>query len=468
MLSVEREPVVAGTFYNADAKALKKQLEELFQHFNSKKIIDNIAALIVPHAGYVYSGEVAASAYALLSPEANYDNVFIIGSSHHVAFQGASVYNKGHYKTPLGVVPVNLEIANTLINQNDHFSYKEDAHAEEHTIEVQLPFLQHRLHHLKNIVPIVLGVKEYDLCERIASALQPYFNNNNLFVISTDLSHYPTDEMARFIDEHTVDAICSNKASKLISALEYNRKQHIPNLYTGLCGWSSVLTLLYLSQGYDKMVFQKVKYMTSGEMAFHDKNRVVGYQSIVLKRDVGAENLLSEEEKNVLLESARKVIYSHLGNDYSGKSKNRDYAFDQSDSAFVSVYVGKELRGCIGQFSSHLKLDSLVKELAISAAFEDSRFTEIELEELDDLKIEISVLTPMRKIHDIEDIELGKHGVYITKEGRKGTFLPQVALKTGWTLEEFLGHLSRDKAHIGWDGWRDADIYVFEAIIFSD
>ncbi|MGQ1785673.1 AmmeMemoRadiSam system protein B [Saccharicrinis sp. GN24d3] len=467
MLSVEREPVVAGTFYNSDPAELIVQLKKCFDGVQ-EAVQRCVSALIVPHAGYSYSGKVAASAYALVDQEAEFDNVFIIGSSHHVAFNGASVYNKGHYKTPLGVVPVNLDIANDLISKSKNMLFNKEAHSEEHTIEVQLPFLQYRIKNLKHIVPIVIGVKDYAHCKKIAEDLRPYFNSKNLFVFSTDFSHYPSDDDARRVDEGTVNAICSNKPKVLIKELEKKEVRNIPNLFTGLCGWSSILTLLYLTEGESRYQYKKIKYMTSGETQFRNKDRVVGYQSILIVDNGRDEMGISEKKKNMLLQIARQAIKRQLGVKVDESGFIVDDSIKHLDSAFVSVYVGSNLRGCIGQFTSSHSLPELVAELAVSSAFNDGRFTPISKKELDDITIEISVLTPMRKIHSIEDIELGKHGVYLKKGDRKGTFLPQVATKTGWNLEEFLGHLARDKAHVGWLGWQDADLYVFEAIVFSD
>ncbi len=467
MVGIDREPVVAGTFYSGDANILKQQLGDFFKAFEEQKRKNSISAVIVPHAGYVYSGIVAASAYAQISKDVQYDNIFIIGSSHHVSFKGASVYNQGNYKTPLGLVKVNVELANHLIKSSKEFVYKREAHVEEHTIEVQLPFLQHYFEEMSPIVPILIGTQDVEVCKQIANGLSSYFTSNNLFVISSDFSHYPEDNGARITDRLTADAICRNNPEDLMRVLDANRHRGVENLYTSLCGWSSVLTLLYLTK--DKPYkYRKVMYQNSGDVLNENKKRVVGYQSISVERSDQSEIGLTTAQKNALITLCRKEIVSDLGEEWKGKAD-----FEMPDliknwnSAFVSVYVAEELRGCLGRFDSNLKLEVLLKELAGSAAFGDRRFHPVVKEELDDLRIEISLLTPMRKVNSINEIELGKHGVYIKKGLNTGTFLPQVVDKTNWTKEEFLGHLSRDKARIGWDGWKDAEIYVYEAIVFS-
>ncbi|SMO66768.1 hypothetical protein SAMN06265379_104240 [Saccharicrinis carchari] len=467
MLSIQREPVVAGTFYSSYSDELIAQLKYCYDKAEGNPS-DNIAALVVPHAGYSYSGVVAASAYTQINREAEYKNIFIIGSSHHVAFNGASVYNKGHYKTPLGVAPVNLQLANDLIDSSKCFVFNREAHSEEHSIEVQLPFLQYRIKHLNQIVPIIIGAKNYGTCKTVAEALRPYFNGENLFIFSTDLSHYPTDEAARIIDAQTVNAICQNDSKRLIDHLNKNNNSTIPNMLTSLCGWSSVLTLLYLTEGKSQYRYRRIKYMNSSESMHRQKERVVGYQSILIEDIERKWGFVSHKNKKALLKTAKNAIQRQLGfNKEKPTLKNMD-DLDQFRGAFVSIYVEGKLRGCVGQFSSEKGLPALVESLATASAFNDERFPPVSAREIKNMRVEISILTPMRKIYSIEDIQLGKHGVHLEKDGKKGTFLPQVATKTGWNLIELLGHLARDKAHIGWDGWRKADLYVFEAIVFSN
>ena len=138
----------------------------------------------------------------------------------------------------------------------------------------------------------------------------------------------------------------------------------------------------------------------------------------------------------------------------------------QKCGAFVSLHKYGHLRGCIGHFGEDYPLHEMVAEMARAAAFEDPRFMPVSRDELNDLDIEISVLTPMRRIQSLDEFELHRHGIYIRKGYRSGTFLPQVADEVNWTKEEFVGHCSQDKAGLGWDGWRDAELYVYEAIVF--
>ena len=466
-----RRPAVAGSFYPSDPDELRTQLVNLFRSVSYTKGIKNVAALIVPHAGYVFSGEVAASAYACLDPDKKYDRVFLIGPSHHTWLNGASIYNKGNYSTPLGVVPVDTAFAGSLIREHRFFEYCPEAHTKEHSIEVQLPFLQHRLKHEFKIVPIVIGTQSAVTCRKIAEALKPYFNERNLFVISSDFSHYPDYKGALDADKATGEAIGSNSAENFLKTIQANESKKISGLVTSACGQSPILTLLYLSSETPGIKIRHVKYMNSGDSEYGDKFRVVGYHSFVFTRDAKNKSFsLSDEEKARLLDIARDAIERRLqnksfaGGDTSGYSKR----LKTPSGAFVSLHKNDRLRGCIGQFSATQPLYEVVQKMAVAAAFQDYRFDPVGQDEMNEIHVEISVLSPLKRINSIDEFELGKQGIYMKKGARSGTFLPQVAADTGWSKSEFLGHCARDKAGIGWDGWKDAELYTYEALVFGE
>jgi AmmeMemoRadiSam system protein B/AmmeMemoRadiSam system protein A len=483
----DREPVVAGQFYPGRSDELSADLIKLFSEAAQKKVKGEVLAIIAPHAGYVFSGEVAASSFNQIDPKKKYEIVFVIGSSHRTAFEGASIYNKGNYKTPLGTVNVDLQVANNLINKYDVFKYRPEAHQYEHCLEVELPFLQHIMETEFKIVPIVLGTQSPETSKKIAGALAPYFNSDNLFVISTDFSHYPKYEDAIKVDNLTASAITSNDPDQLLATLRKNSQMNISNLATSLCGWTSVLTLMYITDDIPDIRYYTVEYKNSGDARFYgDKSRVVGYYSIAVAKEV-EENTLPEneskkenpkkkdfeltgEDKKVLLGIARNTIEDYVNNKKIPKIDTEGFSQNllTNTGAFVTIHKDGKLRGCIGRFEPDIQLYKVVQEVAISAATRDFRFSPVTGDELDNIDIEISVLTPLRKIDSADEIELGKHGIYIKQGRNSGTFLPQVATQTGWNLEEFLGHCSRDKAGIGWDGWKNADLYVYEALIFSE
>ncbi|MCF8369616.1 MAG: AmmeMemoRadiSam system protein B [Bacteroidales bacterium] len=468
---IDRQAAVAGQFYAADPIQLKKDLAALFAPYRSVNK-NKVAAIIAPHAGYVYSGNVATSAYSQVDFSRGYDNVFILASSHRAYYRGASIYSLGDYITPLGRVEVNQEITRDLIRKHKEFSYVPKAHINEHSIEVQLPFLQYLAGEGLKIVPIVIGTQTATECKKIAQALLPYFNERNLFVISSDFSHYPACNDAQLLDSLTAMAVVSNSPESLMQIINDTKNNNIDNLSTRACGWTSLLTLLYLTYDQPEYTYNKILYENSGDKAMGDKTRVVGYHSIAVFRAQNEKTgfKLNAEEKGQLLKIARNTIEAYLKTGDIPMLNAGDYSKNLQTpcGAFVTLKKNHQLRGCIGLFSSEEPLVKVIQHMAIAAATQDSRFPPVTSKELPGLILEISILTPLKQIKDVAEIELGKHGIYIKKGYRTGTFLPQVATETGWGLEEFLGHCARDKAGIGWYGWKEADLFTYEALVFGE
>jgi AmmeMemoRadiSam system protein A len=337
---------------------------------------------------------------------------------------------------------------------------------------VQLPFLQYRLKKPFTIVPIIIGTQSAPTCKKIAEILEPWFTPENLFVISTDFSHYPSYSDAVKYDDITGKAISTNSPELFVQALLGNDKKNVPGLATSCCGWSSVLTMLYISSGNPDIKISHVKYMNSGDTPYGDKEKVVGYHSFIFTREnnVLKDFSLSEPEKIMLLNMARQSIENSLKNKPLPTPDEKDLTTGVKTQcgAFVTLNKNGKLRGCIGRFTATEPLYKVVEEMAQASAFQDTRFSPVTSKEMEEIEIEISVLTPLKRIKSIEEFELGKQGIYIIKGNRSGTFLPQVAGDTGWSKEEFLGHCARDKAGIGWDGWKDADLYTYEALVFNE
>ncbi len=449
-------------------------IDALFGRAAASRQLPDLAAVIVPHAGYVYSGGVAASGFNQINRNNGYENVFIIGPSHYVDFEGASVYTSGNFQTPLGTVEVNRAIGRQLVASSALFSDRTDAQAREHSVEVELPFLQVVMKDHLRIVPIVVGANSAATCKQIADALRPYFNRRNLFVISSDFSHYPAYGDAVRTDSLTAAAILSNSPENLQRVLLQNDRAGIPNLATSLCGWSAVLTLLDLTSHDSGMKFAKIEYRNSGDSPVGDRGRVVGYCAITAYRTEGGQADdkagLSKDDKNQLLAIARETLEHAIRE--GGLPEIDPLTLSPSlkapGGAFVTLNKNDRLRGCIGRFDASEPLYKVVQEMAVAAATRDYRFDPVHRSELGNIRIEISVLTPMRKISSINEFDPDKDGIYMRKGARSGTFLPQVAKETGWTKEELLGHCAQDKAGIGWDGWKDAELFVYEAIVFGE
>lgn len=459
-----RPPAVAGSFYTNNKTELQKEVKMLLQDAKTFPK-QNINALVVPHAGYLFSANVAATAYKTLNKK--YKNIFLIGSSHYVSFDGASVYNIGDYETPLGNAEVNKPLASKLIQDYEHFTFHEDAHKKEHTLEVQLPFLQTIYGDDMKIIPIIIATSNLKTIESIAKSLSPYFNDENLFIISTDLSHYPTFEDANIVDKNILNSLTKNNPLKFVEALAKNEDAKIDALQTSACGWSSLLTLLYITQ--DKAYkYETLEYKNSAHSKYGDKKRVVGYGAMrVYKSD---DFFLTSKEKKELLNIAKESLYQAIKN-------NKRLVVDESKistklkeplGAFVTLHKNNTLRGCIGTFEPDKPLYKVIVDMTIASALSDSRFKEVIADELKDIDIEISVLTPRKKISSFDEIVIGKHGIYIKKGSKTGTYLPHVATQMKWNVKEFVSNCSNEKVGIGFDGYKDAELFIYEAIVFDE
>jgi MEMO1 family protein len=477
--SADREPVVAGSFYPADKETLLKDVSQLFANCKKTPTKLNIRAVISPHAGYIFSGEIAAAAFSAIENNSVYKNIFVIGSSHVMAFEGGSIYNRGDFLTPLGKVVVNKDIANKLIKENKVFDFPVDAHLREHSLEVQLPLIKYYFTKTPMIVPIIIGTNNTTVIKKIAEALRPWFTDENLFVISSDFSHYPSYKEANETDKLTELAIESGNPQKFLNTLKENSGKQIAGLVTSMCGWTSGLTLLYLSEGNDQLEFKHIDYCNSGDSPYGGKDKVVGYHAIALydknqkqveKNVVSNEVAFTKEEKNMLFSIVRNSIRSMLFDkkNITIDEKTVSANLKKPMGAFVTLKINGLLRGCIGRFVSSDPLYEAVRASALSSAFEDPRFNPLSKEEYSNIDIEITVLGPLRRINNINEIILGKHGIYIKKEYRAGTMLPQVAIENGWTVEQFLGYTSRDKAGLGWDGWKDAELYIYDGVVLEE
>ena len=476
-----RPATQANRFYTGDARELSEEVDSFLALHAKDKKYEHVAALIVPHAGYYFSGNVAAAAYQSIPDGKTYKRLFLLGPSHHEWLDGASVNTEyDYYSTPLGDVKVDIETARLLTNTDGTdktdsvFFYSPKAHDREHCLEVQLPFLQRRFGEVPPIVPIIISTNDYRKLQRIANMLKPFFTEENLFIVSSDFSHYPKYEDACEVDARTGKAVESGDVERFIAQLEENARSGVKNLATSACGELAIATLMLMMQdgGYE---VKHLLYQNSGDIDNHDHSRVVGYHAFAIIRSLPltpskdrGDFRLTDEEKKML----KKIALSSIQDSLDGKRiaqptfNSQLSTLNSKCGAFVSLHKQGRLRGCIGHFGEDVPLHEIVAEMARAAAFEDPRFMPVTKDELDDIDIEISVLTPIRRIQSLDEFQLHKHGIYIKKGYRSGTFLPQVADEVNWTKEEFVGHCAQDKAGIGWDGWKDAELFVYEAIVF--
>ncbi len=479
-----RPAAFAGLFYAADPARLAAEIESYFAAAApADPPSGKILALIVPHAGYVYSGRTAAAAYALVRDRA-IDTVVIIGPSHRVAFEGCSIWPDGGFETPLGVARVDASLAREIAKASG-FRFRPEAFAEEHSVEVQVPFIQKALPGAA-IVPIVMGRQTSSTIRTMAAALgKTCLAKNVLVVASTDLSHFLPKTEAQATDAATAALIRAVDTEDLIRKTEAGE-----NI---MCGGGPVAAVLLLagkagqarvevlartdSSGFGGPV---VGYLAAvvlsgtgpglakaGTAGFQHRHCKAGGKPGPGEGDYGAYSL-TPEEKTELLRMARASVTASFGrreaiDDASGKAK-----FLEPRGVFVTLTKGGDLRGCIGFIEPVAPLGRAVIRAAVSAATEDPRFPPVRPAEIRDLKFEISVLTPVREISDPREIVVGKHGLVVSRGEHKGLILPQVPMENKWDRKTFLEQASL-KAGLPRDAWRlGAKLYVFEAIVFHE
>jgi AmmeMemoRadiSam system protein B/AmmeMemoRadiSam system protein A len=468
-----RQPYAAGHFYPLLVSELNSMLKEYFAKAVPPKNDGTVVALIVPHADYMFSGLVAASGYNQLDRTKKYKTIFILGTCHTMLVNGAAVYARGDYMTPLGTVHVDTDLANKLIREHPEFQDLPRAHDQEHSIEVQLPFLQYLYGNELSIVPMVVGTNDPQVIKKMAAALKPYLVPDNLFVISSDFSHYPPKDLATKVDKTTADAIVKNSPARFFSVVQENESKNMAGLATCMCGWNAALTLLYMTENIPGIRYQEIQYLNSGDTKYGDADNTVGYWSITAtmnSQNPSSATGLSENDKKELLSLARKTLEQYLVKHSIPvvDASNFPPSMTRPSGAFVTLLEKGQLRGCIGRFDATEPLYKVVQQMAVASATQDYRFSPVDRDELDDLEIEISVLSPMKRIYSKDEIILGKHGIYIKKGMAAGTFLPQVATENNMTVDEFLGRCARDKAGIGYDGWKTAELYTYEAEVFKE
>lgn len=460
-----RPPAVAGAFYTSNPEALSAQITDFISKVPTKTLSGNIIALIAPHAGYTYSGQAAAYAYKLIEGK-KFDTVMVIAPSHRARFHGASLYPKGAYQIPLGLIPVNTELTQQLMKQDTNISYVQDAHTQEHSLEVHLPFLKTVLGDF-TLIPMVIGSYDFATCEAISESIYKVVKDKNILIVaSSDLSHYHPYDAAIKLDKIVIDHVKKFDAKGLYQDVSSGRCE--------ACGAGPIITTLLLAEKLGANKSEFLFYNNSGDVT-GDKSGVVGYMSAVLYKNPGQNkgkkvsiNLgLSDEEKETLHKIAKSTIESRcLGEKYP-ETKITSKTLQENRGAFVTLHKKGNLRGCIGYIRAQKPLHETIREMALAAAFQDTRFKPIIKSELKDLEIEISVLTPLKKIKSTEEIEVGIHGIYIVKGYHTGILLPQVATENGWDKKTFLEHTCT-KAGLSTDAWKeeDTEIYIFSADIF--
>jgi MEMO1 family protein len=476
--AVVRPPAVAGKFYPADRGklegAIKAYLAEAVPARGERPI-----GILAPHAGYLFSGQIAADAWAQAAGN-DVDLVVILGTNHTVApFDSVSVFQGRGYATPLGVATVDQEVAQRLVAGG--FTYKPDAHMTEHSEEVQVPFVQVLFPKAK-IVTAVVGKPDIGLATRFGEALARAVKDRKVLVVaSSDLSHYPPYEEACAADRATLTAVASLDPKALAEAVGRTEAAGRPGLATSACGEGAIMAAMAASKALGATRGIVLSYANSGDTAVGERDRVVGYGAVAFTAGPGGADTkalappvpgkvgeLTDADKAYLLKLARATVERFLTTDTLPLPRPASPALRAKQGAFVTLNKGGDLRGCIGHMAEDTPLCQVVARMALAAAFEDTRFSPVQPAEVPSLEVEISVLTPLAPVEGPGAVVVGRDGVVIRKGGRSAVFLPQVAPEQGWSREEMLDHLCQ-KAGLPADCWRSGcEFLTFRAIVFGE
>jgi MEMO1 family protein len=429
-------------------------------------------ALVAPHAGYVYSGPVAAYTYASLKGR-KIDRVIVIAPSHFEAFGFSSVYDGAAYTTPLGRVPVDYAFAAKLASgaksiRLSSLGHQATREKPEHSIEVQLPYLQRALGNFQ-LVPIIMGNHRYEYSREMGLAIAKLLKgtNNTLILASSDLRHYLTYDENVKADRKTLNALA-----------EYDYLSMSRNFESGVweaCGGGPIVAAMIAAERLGATEARVLRYANSGDIPGGDKSRVVGYGAAAFLKAEGQADAerpftLDTAGKSELMAIARRSVESIVRDrkEYQPPAPSSQ-ALAQERGAFVTLTERGQLRGCIGYVAPMKPLYLTVRDVARFAATQDTRFNPVAAGELSQLHYEISVLSPMRHVADAKEIVIGKHGLLLRNGRYEGIFLPQVPVEEKWNLATYLEQLGF-KAQMSGEAWHDpgTDLFRYTAVVFGE
>ncbi len=471
---------LAGSWYTANPDQLKKQISEYVKAAGRKKY-KNVIALIMPHAGYRYSGAVAAYGIKELIG-GKYSRVIIIGSSHYKAFfNQLSVPDINAYQTPLGQIKLDTDFINKL-KKFPWLISRTEYHSREHSIQIELPYLQYALPGIK-VVPLLAGQLDLPSTRKIARDLLTLIDNKTLVLVSSDFTHYGSRFSYR---PFGMDFQTEEKIRELdLKAFDFVKKKNLPGFIkfiekkqATICGRCGIALLTAMLPKNAKA--HLLKYASSaaingfnGESVSYLAAAITGKWESAETRKVVSMAFLSPETRQKLLLLARKTIKFHLDKQQRPSFKDLNISLtpdmNKTLGAFVTLHKNGSLRGCIGNYPRKgVPLYKVVMMMAQAAAFSDPRFRPLSKDEFKDIDIEISVLTQPKPVKSWKDIILDRDGIILKKGWNRAVFLPQVAPEQDWTLEETLSYLSR-KAGLSRNAWKEgAEFEVFQADVFGE
>jgi len=468
-------PILADDmWYPRDGAKLEAAIDGYLEQAKVPGDVGDIAGIIAPHAGYRWSGLATAHSYKAVK-SSDYEVVVVMAPTHSSRFTGASILNVDSYGTPLGSVPLDRDVCDDLLAERP-FTCVPDAHAREHSLEIQLPFLQRVLDDFQ-LVPVVFGQVSNEEMWMAADALkQGLAGRRVLYVASSDFTHYGmrfnyvpfTFDMKARLAELDGGAVDRIKAKDFDGFTDYKQRTSAT-----ICGWRPISTLLALAE--DNWQAKQLTYYTSGDLT-NDWSSCVSYVSLVFaigddsapaeecaartavsSETAETEDVLTSDEQDVLLRLARDTVETYVRDGRRLEVDEQKYpltpSLKEKSGVFVTLKKQGRLRGCIGHIMGRVSLYQGVVENGINAASRDHRFPPVRPDELADIDVEVSVLTPFREVPTAEDFVPGKHGIYITKGHYSAVFLPQVASEQGWDRAETFQHLCA-KAGLPMDEWK--------------
>jgi len=460
-----RQPAVAGQFYPGDAKSLSAIVDSMLADADIVPFPGRVVGIQVPHAGYPFSGPTAAHAFKLLKGMAGV-TVVMLGPSHHAPVDCAAVYARGTWRTPLGDVPVDEALARAIISQDKFFQDMPQAHAAEHSLEVELPFLQRTITEFK-IVPIMLLRPTYAQCEAVGRAIARACKDKNVVLLaSSDLYHGYSYTEAKRADSTTVGFFARFEPRPLYDALTRGEAQ--------ACGGYPIAAMMAAARelGADKAVV--LAQTNSNDVMNERGGYCVGYSATAFlnSKEPSADSRsdeLTESEQRELLRIARNAIESYVRTGKVPPVKPLTARLQEKRGAFVTLHERGELRGCIGYVEPVKSLYLAVSDMAVAASTEDPRFAPVTGDELGDIDVEITVLSPVRPLPSPDSVIVGKHGLIIREGNRSGLLLPQVPVEQGWDREAFLQGVCR-KAGLPPNAYRDKDarLSCFTGQVFGE
>jgi AmmeMemoRadiSam system protein B/AmmeMemoRadiSam system protein A len=465
-----RRPCCAGSWYPGDAGGLAKVVDGMLKEASPPKINGKPLAIIAPHAGYRFSAPVAAAGYAALKGH-DYKRVIVLAFSHrHGGTYGGVDVPKDltAYETPLGLVPIDREVCNELLKSRK-FSSHRGIDREEHSLELQLPFLQRAVGEFQ-LVPLMIGNMSLSDYTEAAEALLPFIDEETLLVVSSDFTHYGPNYGYRPFREEVASNLenLADQAFATLAKVDFDGfAKHVEDTQDTICGRGPILLLLRTLSMRGGAAGVRAAVDTSGRMLGDWVNSVT-YQSVVF---VPRANNLTHEERASLLRLARTTVTAHL----SGKdsipidTSALPEKLRREGASFVTLYNRGNLRGCIGNMVANGPLWESVVHNSV-AACKDYRFERnpVTTGELNEIEIEVSYLTPMKPTRP-EDVVVGRDGLLLSWGRYRGVLLPQVAYERGWLREEFLDQLCV-KAGAPRGAWKrdDAVLYSFQAEVFGE